>query len=969
MPRAAGESVLTRAEAAVTQAASAPHRALRAAQALLRSDQPEVAVVARRAAGLALNELHRPAEAMRELRAAVRQAERAGLSQRAGEARMSAAFVLFTMGHTHRALGEADRAATLLTGPALDRLRSQRGTILNRLGQTEAALQEYAAALPGLVRAHDRLWEARLRNNRAILYAERGELVAASKDLMRARQLFRELDMPWALAQIEHNLGFTAARAGAAVTALDWYARAEAGFRAAGVPTTAIAYSRAELLLALRLPEDAVIAARHAIAASESARRGSQLAEARLVLAEAALLAGDLDSAVDAATGALRSFRRQDRRAWALTAQWVLLRARAARLADQPTPLYGPAARRADEPALRGPAARLADQPAPPILEPVRPTGTVGLRGGTDGAAPGGSVADGRRTAGVEDAVAADSGPASATAGPGSAAHDAGERRELARLFADCRRLAERLAAARWDAAAIDARILAAELAVRLGRRPAARELLAAASARGRRQPALTRARALHARALAGYLGGDNRAALRALRQGTAIIAEYATALGSVDLRAGVAAHVADLANLGVRIAVDGGRAAGVLRWSELGRGLTLYTRPAAPPDDDELAALLVDLRKAAAELRAATVAGEDPRPLLRRQAGLEAEVRDLTRRARGWGARTAPVAADELAGLLGDRTLVSYSELGGELYAVVCGGGRTALHRLGSLAAVHGEVGALVAALRRLSAGFGPAPLLRQRREIAERTAARLDAQLLALPGLGDGPVVIVPTGPLHSLPWSALPTLAGRTVTVVPSATLWARLQRSAVRPDGRTVAVAGPDLPGAGEEVADIAAIAPAAVALAGEEASVAATMAEIDGAAVAHIACHGEFRPGNPLFSTLRLADGPLTAYDLQRLKAVPRLFVLSACDAGRTAVTPGEGLLGLSASLLSLGASALIAPLVAVSDAMTRTLMVELHRQLAAGHSPADALQHARAALPDDVAGYTTAAAFICLGGM
>jgi tetratricopeptide (TPR) repeat protein len=992
MPRATDESVLTRAEAAVTQAASAPHRALRAAHALLRSDQPEVAVVARRAAGLALNELHQPAEAMRELRAAVRQAERAGLSRRAGEARMSAAFVLFTMGHTARALREADRAATLLTGPALDRLRSQRGTILNRLGQAEAALREYAAALPGLVRAHDHLWEARLRNNRAVLYIERGELAAAAKDLLRARQLFRELEMPWALAQIEHNLGFMASRAGAAVTALDWYARAEAGYRAAGVPTTTIAFNRAELLLALRLPEDAVIAARHAIAASESARRGSQLAEARLVLAEAALLAGDLGAAVDAATAALRSFRRQDRDAWALTAQWVLLQARAARLVGSPAVAVADVRRPAGGVLTAGAAPPSGAAAAGAVRGDIVVRGRADGGGAPTGGTGPGVVAndEGGATGGPTDAdpaaegssprlrgdrarpaiapVAAATGPA--TGGPVIASvAGGGGRRELLRLFADCRRLAERLAAARWEAAAIDARILAAELAVRLGRRRVARELLAAAAAPGRRQPALTRARALHARALAGYLAGDNRAALRALRQGTEIIAEYATALGSVDLRAGVAAHIADLANLGVRIAVDGGRAASVLRWSELGRGLTLYTRPAAPPDDGELAALLVDLRKAAAELRAATVAGDDPRPLLRRQAGLEAEVRDLTRRARGWGARTAPVATEELTALLGDRTLISYSELAGELFAVVCAGGRTTLHPLGSPASVHGEVSALVAALRRLSAGFGPAQMLRQRRAIAERTAARLDAQLLALPGLGDGPVVIVPTGPLHSLPWSALPTLADRTVTVVPSATLWARLQRSAGHPGGRTVAVAGPDLPGADEEVADIAALVPAAVALAGGDASVSATMAAIDGAAVAHIACHGEFRPGNPLFSTLRLADGPLTAYDLQRLKAVPRLFVLSACDAGRTAVTPGEGLLGLSASLLSLGANALIAPLVAVSDAMTRTLMVELHHQLAAGHLPAEALRRARATLPDDIAGYTTAASFVCLGGM
>jgi CHAT domain-containing protein len=874
-PRPIGESPLVRAEFAVTLAQSEPRRALRTAEALDRLADLQVRAVAQRAAGLALAELHRPTEALRRLRAAVRLAHRAGVPERAGEARMSAAYVLFTMGRTRDALREADRAALLLAGPALDRLRAQRGTIHNRLGHTEAALAEYAAALPGLVRAGDRLWEARLRNNRAILYTERNDLNAAAKDLMRARQLFRELDMRYALAQIEHNLGFLAARSGAAVAALDWYARAEAGYRAADVPTTILSINRAELLLALRLPDDAVAAARRAVQGSETARRGSNLAEARLVLAEAALLAGDAAVADEAAGEALRSFRRQRRDAWALAARWVRLRAQA-----------------------------------------------------TD-------------------------------------TSRAGQQR----LLAECRRLADQLDAARWNSAALDARILAAELAARLGRQPLAATLLAAAAAPGRRQPALTRARGLYARALACHLAGDRAGALRALGRGTRIIAEYATALGSADLRAGVAAHIADLAGLGVRIAVAGNRAGDVLRWSELGRGLTLHTRPAAPPDDGELATLLVQLRGAATEVRAATVAGADPRPVLRRQAQLEEAVRELTRRSRGLATPAAPVAADRLAELLADRTLVSYTELDGQLHAVVCADARLSLHRLGPVDAVGNEVAALLAALRRIASGYGALGVLRQRRALAERTAERLDATLLGpLPMGAAGPVVIVPTGPLHSLPWAALPSLADRAVTVVPSATLWARLQEAPAVPGGRTAVIAGPDLPGAEAEVAEVAAAAPGSRRLSGPQATVAATLAALDGARVAHVACHGDFRPGNPLFSTLRLADGPLTAYDLQRLRAVPRLLVLSACDVGRSTVTPGEGLLGLSATLLSLGAAALIAPLVAVPDETTRALMVELHRRLGEQLPAAEALRLARAALPDDVTGYATGASFVCLGG-
>ncbi len=41
--------------------------------------------------------------------------------------------------------------------------------------------------------------------------------------------------------------------------------------------------------------------------------------------------------------------------------------------------------------------------------------------------------------------------------------------------------------------------------------------------------------------------------------------------------------------------------------------------------------------------------------------------------------------------------------------------------------------------------------------------------------------------------------------------------------------------------------------------------------------------------NPLFSALHLADGPLTVYDLERLRTPPKLVVLAACEGGRSVV--------------------------------------------------------------------------------
>ncbi len=869
---------LAQATSAVSLAQTDPTRALALATALAgsRSAGAEARAVAVRAAGLALAELHRPTDALAELRRSVRLTVAAGLPQREGEARMSAAWVLCTMGRTRRALTEADHAERLLRGGALHRLRAQRAVILHSSGSTDAALVEYGRAIPGLVRAKDRLWEAMARNNRGVLHAEENRLTAATRDLERAAALFGELDMVLAQAHIEHNLGFLAARGGDAVAALERYRRAEQMHRAAGVPPTLVMITRAELLLGLGMAAEAVDVARRAAELATTGRRAVDLAQARLVLAEAALADADGPLALASAEEALRAFRRHGRTSWALVARWVRLESRIA-----------------------------------------------------------------------------------TAAAPGAA------------LLTESRRLAGRLDAARWQAFALEARIAAARLAAGLGRTAEARAELARAVQIGHRAPALTRARALYARALADQLAGDPAAARRALRRATTVVADYATALGSLDLRAGVAGHVADLTALGVRLALADGNAAGVLHSSELGRGLTLSTRPGPPPDDGELARQLSELRKVLADLREATTAGADLRPVVRRQARAEEAVRALGRLSRGTGpAVPGAVPLARLREVLGDRTLLSYVECDGMLHGVVVRAGRVTMRPLRPTVELAVEIAALLAALRRLSGGYGGTGALAQRRTVAERTAERLQGMLLDPLGLvgGDTAVVVVPAGPLHSLPWAALPALSGRPVTVTPAAGLWAQAEtRPRARAGERVVLVAGPELPGAAAEIADLAAALPGATALDGPAATVQAALAALDGADVAHIACHGDFRPENPLFSALRLADGPVTGYDLQRLRQPPRTVVLSACDAGRTAVTRGEGLLGLSAALLSLGARTLVAPLVPVPDETTRSFAVAFHRRLAAGEPADAALAAARAALPEGVAGYATAAAFVCLG--
>jgi CHAT domain-containing protein len=213
--------------------------------------------------------------------------------------------------------------------------------------------------------------------------------------------------------------------------------------------------------------------------------------------------------------------------------------------------------------------------------------------------------------------------------------------------------------------------------------------------------------------------------------------------------------------------------------------------------------------------------------------------------------------------------------------------------------------------------------------------------------------PLVIVPTGSLHALPWTALPTCAGRSVSVTPSARLWMAAAEGAKDGvdgpgliSGRIALVAGPGLDHAEPEIKALSGRYPEATVLIGAAATASATAAALDGAQLAHVATHGRFRSDHPLFSSLEACDGPLYVYDLERLASTPQLLVLSACESALSGVRPGDELMGLASAVFSLGTRTLIASVTPVNDADTRTLMLALHDALNDGRTPAAALTEA-----------------------
>jgi tetratricopeptide (TPR) repeat protein len=523
--------------------------------------------------------------------------------------------------------------------------------------------------------------------------------------------------------------------------------------------------------------------------------------------------------------------------------------------------------------------------------------------------------------------------------------------------------MVDTLTAAGWPAAALEARLVAARIHGLRGRDDERRAHLAAAAETRRAGPAALRARGWYAEALARGDAGDDPGVARAARAGLRVLDEHAAALGATDLRVHSAAHRAELSELGLRLALRRGRAAGVLEWAERGRASRLVHRAVLPAPDPVLADLLAQLRATAGDIdrgRGGPVA---------RQVALERQIRDHCRLypPQSGGQPAEPVRGDVLGAALGGRALVEFVALNGTLYAVTLVDRRMRLRSLGAAEVATGLVDRMPFALQRLVRGTGSSSSAAG--TLLADAARRLDEVLLApLPELDGRPLVVVPTGVLHCVPWSVLPSCVGRPVTVSPSAALWHKASNDPISPRRQVMVAAGPGLTGAREEAVAVAGIHDRTALLDGS-ATADAVLAQLATSDVAHLAAHGSLVPDNPLFSTLRLHDGPVVAYDIERLPRVPHTVVLASCDSGRSLVCTGDELLGLSATFIARGAAQLVASVVPIPDLETAPLMVELHRGLAAGLSAPVALASAQQEIRDrGPADLAAAAGFVSLGG-
>lgn len=850
-------------------ALSRPRDALAEARAVLASrPNPYNASIARQAAGIVLRDRGDVADAIRELRTALRLSRMSGRPDREADVLATLGATLTWAGRSQLGLAALDQAAARARGALAGRILMRRASVLKHLGRYEDALEDLVRALPLLRRAGDAVWEARTLTHRAEVYLAFGSTARAAADFAKAEELFAETGQELEYAKARHNRGLAAIVQGDLPTALNYLHEAGRRYEVLGATNPDLALDRCAALLAAGLTQDAM---READAAAANMRRNGGLAYKRAELlfaaATAALAAGDPVAGRDRAQQARRMFRTQGRDLWEARAELALVQGR----------------------------------------------------------------------------------------------HAAGDH--SARVLTRAEQIALRLERLKAEEA-VRAHLLAGRLALIRGRDAVAERHLEDAARSRRRGSFLVRSVGWLAQALLAEARGDMRGTRSACSRGLDALDEHRLTLGATELRAHSTAHGAELAAIAQRDALRHGDLRRLLQWSERWRATALALPAVAPSDDRELATELSALREVTRRLDVTRAEGGTTGALERERRRLEDAVRGRVLRTVGTAASNSDrFDIEALFARLGPTRLVDLIEIDRVLHVVTVADRRLRLHTVGTIPEREVELARF--SLRRLAySGRG-----RQAGPPLDQVGAVLEDVLLgsAAAELGDGPVVVVPPGRLHAVPWALLPSLRNRAVSVAPSAATWLRAVQGDPPRHRKVTLVVGPDLGTGGAEVPQLADRYPGATMLGKGTATAEQVLTAIDGAWLAHIAAHGTFRADNPLFSALRLDDGPLTVHDLERLRRAPYRLILPSCDSGVAVPVGADELVGLVSSLVPLGAAGILASVAPVNDAAAVPLMLALHDALRTGATLPEALVEARGKTDEDLLAVATGLSFIALG--
>jgi CHAT domain-containing protein len=228
---------------------------------------------------------------------------------------------------------------------------------------------------------------------------------------------------------------------------------------------------------------------------------------------------------------------------------------------------------------------------------------------------------------------------------------------------------------------------------------------------------------------------------------------------------------------------------------------------------------------------------------------------------------------------------------------------------------------------------------------------------------------VIFMPQGELFLLPFVALQNAQGKylierhTTSIAPSIQTLDLTHQQAARSitTGKAVIVgdpkmplfdgeALPSLPGSRQEAIAIGKILNTAPLL-GDQATKATVVGQMRSASVVHLATHGLLDtfngdiPGAIALAPSGNDNGLLSAGEIFDLKLQANLVVLSACDTGRGEIK-GDGVIGLSRSLIAAGVPSVMVSLWAVDDNSTRLLMSDFYRERQTNPNKAQALRQA-----------------------
>ena len=200
--------------------------------------------------------------------------------------------------------------------------------------------------------------------------------------------------------------------------------------------------------------------------------------------------------------------------------------------------------------------------------------------------------------------------------------------------------------------------------------------------------------------------------------------------------------------------------------------------------------------------------------------------------------------------------------------------------------------------------------------------------------------PLLVCPDGIFWRVPWDALldepatlllhPSLVGGRAA--------GALERVAVWVDDPE------DLPSAAAEARALRERFPQACFFRTRAEVMASFEAEWD---VVHVVGHARHNSGNPMFSALHFADGPLYAAEIARSGLRTRLACLSACETGTLSLATREEPDGLVRAFLARGAEAVLASLWPLDDEAASRFFAAFYAGLTPGRNLAEAVTEAR----------------------